>query len=133
MSDEANTDDSDSTYSDLIDAVKSDPNRETVEKETAIYFSKPDDRITVNTAERALMRRLLSHPEFVLDRYETSHGGKADYQSVTAAEYAERGGHDARKPVYSVTGTMPIGVLKIAASSRKSTGHADVISAGVLD
>lgn len=121
-------------YQDLYDAVEADPNRGTVAKETGITFSRPDDRAKVNTAEPSLMRRLLAHPEFELRSYETSsdNGSKADYKNVSAETYEEQA-HDARKPVYSVHGTIPIGCLKVSATARSSTGHAEVVSASVLE
>lgn len=119
-------------YNDLADSTESDPTREATEKETAFYFSKQDDRLVVTSSERTIMRRVLSHPEFELRSYSTTmDGDKTGVRSVTEEEYAADG-HDGRKPVYSVTGTLPIGAIKISAKSRQSNAHSSVVSDGVL-
>lgn len=118
-------------YTQLREAVESDPNREQVEKEFGITFSKSDDRAVVNTAIKSLMRRFLAHPEFDLRYYETS-GDKASYRVVDAEEFEEEG-HDGRKPVWSVSGTIPIGTLKIRMNPRQHGSYSDVITNSVLD
>jgi len=121
---------SDRQYGDIAMAVTSDPNRRAEEKETAVYFSNVDDRLTVTTSNPAICRRVLLHPEFELSYYEISTGSNTS-TTVDADEYAEDG-HDGRRGVYMVTGTMPIGVLKISQNARKSSGSASVVTGAYL-
>lgn len=125
-----NAETDDAPYTDLFDAVEADPDRYSEEKEVGISFSNPDDRMRVDAAIPAVMRRLLKHPEFDLRLYTTTEDGVA--VDVTAEEYTAEG-HDGRKPVYWVSGTLPVGVLTMKQSPRKSGGHANVVSSGVLN
>lgn len=132
---ETNSDTNDETtmtdYTDLIDSIASDPDRHGVEIETGILFNNDSDdpNATVHTAETALMRRLLNHPHFDLDWYVTTDDGATVH--VQSEQFAEEG-HDGRKPVYAVSGQLPIGCLKISAKPRKNAGNAQVITSTVL-
>lgn len=118
------------TLDDLAERCETTTDLETYERETSIHFSRADDRANVYSEEKAICKRLLMHPDFDLEQYTTSHPD-APQQAVSIEEYRENG-HDQRKPVYAVKGTLPIGVLKIAQKPRQSSGHADVVSGGVL-
>lgn len=117
-------------YSDLAESAQADDRRET--KETSFGWAKGDDRMKVQTAEPALMRRVLSHDDFELDRYATSRSGDKVGERVVEADEYEEQGHDQRKPVWWVQGTMSIGAIYISADPRKSTQHARIISDEVL-
>lgn len=118
------------TLDDLAERCETTTDLETFERETSFHFSRADDRADVYSEEKAICKRLLMHPEFDLEMYTTSHPD-APQQSIDVEEYHENG-HDKRKPVYAVKGTIPIGCLKVAHKSRQSSGHADVVSGGVL-
>jgi len=118
------------TYDELAESVKANPNTTKAEKETTLSWARDLDKATVFTEEPSLMRRFLKHPEFTLTAYRTSHPEKVGTQ-VSAEEYEEEG-HDGRKPVYSLKGHIPVACLKVSKSARKSSGHADVVSSGVL-
>ena len=115
-------------YNDLIEAAEADPRRDEVSTETSVNWSKCDDRAWVVTAHPALMRRLLSQEHFELSWYETTNEGLYGYDRVSAGAYD--GDHDKRKPVHAVAGTVPVGSLKIKASSRRAESHAHAVSQG---
>jgi hypothetical protein len=119
-------------YGDLADSVQSDPNREPQETETAFNFLQIHDRMRVESAYTSIMRRLLLHPKFRLDWYTTS-GENADYEHVDGRDYEARDGHDRRKPVYYVAGTLPVGTLKISVDDRSTGGHAKTVADGVFN
>ena len=103
----------------LIEAVEADGRLLPEEKETTIRFAWGDDLADVFTAEPALMRRLLAHPErgrtglIVIDGEERP--------TVTPEEYA--GG-----PIGGVTTELPVGVLKIQPTPRTTGGHANIVT-----
>lgn len=118
-------------YGDLAASTKENDKLASKEKETTIGWTKREDRVTVFTANSGFARKLLLHPEFLLDWYETTAPDAVSLQ-VDAVEYAEHG-HDRRKPVYAVRGTLPIGVLNIRKEARKSTGPAAIITGQVYE
>jgi hypothetical protein len=118
----ANTD-----YTDLIDATTTNNELTAIERETHIQWSAKDDRAIVFTEEKHIARRLLANPEFEMESYKTS-GDATVGKEVQAHEY-ETEGHDKRKPVYGVRGTIPVRLVSIKPSSPKGTGHAPVVTA----
>jgi hypothetical protein len=118
----ANTD-----YTDLLEATATNTDLDKMERETSFGWASDEDRAEVHTDEKHIARRLLAHPGFKLRRYYTSSDGSGWGQSVSAEEYAENG-HDARKPVYGVEGTLPVRAIGVKPSSPKSTGHAGVVT-----
>ena len=86
--------------------IGEDPTLEAHEKETVIGFSKADDRLRIDTSESAIMRWLLSHPQFAL-----SHANLLDGKVV------------------SLSGTLPIGCLKLSGKARSSTRHSACLGA----
>jgi hypothetical protein len=103
-----------------IPTVREDPDLTPLEKETSIHFSKGDDDADVFTAERGLTRRLLAHELFTVDTILLKDGSRSDsIQSLDASEDV----------VVGVQGTLPIGCLKVRASTRSHKyGHAPVVS-----
>jgi len=103
----------------LTECVAEDPDLIPEEKETNITFDKRDDRARVFTAEAGLMRRLLSHPEFELSHVVPANGTRTeDTEELHAAD----------TQIVGVAGTVPVGCIKLRASARNSSGHANVIS-----
>ena len=94
----------------LVDRVAEDSGLTPAEKETSIGFDKTRDSLTLFTAEAGLMRRALSHPH------------------AEVVSLVERG-----REIHGVTVTLPVGCLKVSRASRSAGGHAEVISATVLD
>lgn len=114
------------TYDDLAESVQTNTNVTQAERETSITFSRADDRADIYCEEQAMMKRLLLHPDFELDFYHTSHPDRVT--GVVEGDEYEEDGHDGRKPVYAIRGTIPIGCLKVGPSPRSSSGHADVVT-----
>jgi len=104
---------------DLLDAVEADPQLEPVEKETSIRFSWSDDMADVFTAEPALVRRLLAHPERGATRLIV-----ADGDARPTLEPTEHSG----EPITGVTTEIPVGALKIRPEARSSSGHAEIVT-----
>jgi hypothetical protein len=119
-------------YGDLADSVQSDPNRRPEETETAFNFLQIHDRVQAESAYTSIMRKLLLHPKFRLDWYTTAGDGNKNYHQVTGREYEANGGHDRRKPVYNVVGTLPVGTLKVSVEGRTTGGHPRIVADGVL-
>lgn len=122
---------SNTDYSDLAAQTTTNGDLSTDERETSIGFARSDDRATVYSEEAAICKRLLMHPEFELQHYSTSHPDRVQ-QRVSAEEYNEEG-HDQRKPVYGIKGTIPIGALKVTQHSRKGSGHASVVTGSYIE
>lgn len=107
----------------MIDSVSEDSDLIPEEKETAIHMAKDQSRITVFSAEGSIMKRLLAHPEFEIDHIrQTTSDGKVDIREDFEGEF------DGRRSTVAVKGSMPVGALFIKSKSRKSTGHANVVS-----
>lgn len=91
------------------DLVTEDPMLTPAEKETSFWFAKPDDRVTVFTAEASLVRCLLSHPAFEVAH--ATHRGDS---------------------LVDVNGSLPIGYLSVGSTPRQSASHAEVVLSQVL-
>mgnify|MGYP007020454544 CR=1 FL=1 len=106
--------------SDVLEAVREDPDLVPMEKETTFRFAKDQDRAQVFTAERGLTRRLLTHELFHTDAVLLADGSTVD--SVDSL-------HATEDTIVGVRGTIPIGALKVKASTRADkSGHARVVS-----
>lgn len=111
----------------LVEAFTSeDPRLTPAEKETLLRFSKDRNRFVFDTTEAGLGRRLLAHPEVEIDRVtilrEDGLRDAVDPRDVTEQD-----------DIVGVRGTLPLGVLKIASTARKATGHAHVVTHRVLE
>lgn len=119
---------SDTGPRDLLDALTTDATREPFERESRLLWSAETDRVDVHTAERSLMRRFLSHPEFQLSWLEVRKGDRGS-RSVQADDLAtEWNGQD----VLSINGSIPLGCVTVKASPRSTGGHAAVVTRSVL-
>jgi hypothetical protein len=106
--------------SELVEAVKEDTSLHSVEKETTLTFSKPDDCVSVYTEEAGLMRRLLRHPHFELESLRGSNG-----QRIAPSGFK-------RGSITGVDGTIPITALVVQTSLRANSQHSAVVPEGVL-
>jgi len=108
----------------IIDSVSEEPDLMPEEKETNVRFAKDQDHLTIFTAESAIMRRLLAHPEIEIDliRQTTSEGPVTIRSDELEEEF------DGRRRTVGLKVTGPVGLLFIKSKSRKSSGHADVVS-----
>ncbi len=104
---------------DLLDAVEEDSGLTPEEKETSIGFTKRDDVARMFTAEAGLSRRLLAHPAAAVTSLDVVHtsGGR---ESVSPEEYASGA-------IGGVLAEVPVGLLKLRKSARKSAGHATIL------
>lgn len=107
--------DNNSDYSDLQESVTTYPKSHPSERELILRGDRNDDdgaRMSVYCDIKGVNRRILGHPEFELTEYETS-DGDGGWMRIDAEEY-EEDGHDKRKPVYAVRGTIPHNIVKIS-------------------
>jgi hypothetical protein len=104
---------------DVLDAVREDAALGPMEKETTFRFAKDEGRATVFTYEAGLTRRLLAHPEFNVD-----HLVRADGAPVESVEAFDATADE----IVAVKGTIPIGCLKVRASSRSTPRHSMVVT-----
>lgn len=113
----------------MIDSVSENEDLTPGEKETTIRIGKDQSRLRVFSVESSIMKRLLAHPEFEIDeiRQTTTDG----WVMVDGDDLEDE--FDGRRSTVSVRGTMPVGVLTIKRKSRKSGGHARMISNSASD
>lgn len=119
----------DTSPRDLLDALATDATREPIERESRLLWSAETDRVDVHTAERSLMRRFLSHPEFHLRWMEVRRGNRGS-RSVQAENLAMEWNGQA---ILSINGSIPLGCLSVKASPRSTGGHAAVVTRSVLN
>lgn len=104
----------------LVDAVKEDPQLKPIEKETSFRFAKCDDRVHVYSEEAGIIRRLMQHSEFEIKTFRIT---DEDVWGKRVEPHRFDGG-----TITGVEGYAPVGVLKFAARSRSTSGHAAVVS-----
>jgi hypothetical protein len=104
---------------------RDDPALSPAEKETTFRFARDEDRVAFYTTEAGLGRRLIAHPESVLDGVVVRDG---DARPTLPPEEVGEGEH-----VVGVVGTLPVGAFSIKSGSRKSDEHATIVSGRVLD
>jgi hypothetical protein len=93
------------------------------ERETKLLWARDEHDAHVETFELGLTRRFLSHPEFTPEHlHVTLNDGHAR---------VERDEYDGR-PIIGVSGRLPVGAVSVRGSSRKDTGHAEVVTERVL-
>jgi len=110
----------------LVDAFdRDDPELRPEEKETTLRFARDEDVAAFYTAEAGVGRRLIAHPETVLDGVVIKDGRA---RPTKAPEEVERG-----EDVVGVRGTIPVGALSVKSTSRKSDSHASIVSDRVLE
>jgi hypothetical protein len=87
--------------SDVLEAVREDPDLVPMEKETTFRFAKDQDRADVFTSERGLTRRLLTFPPFDLRTVTLADGsrsrtvrGSIAYNQLTRARTQSSGSGD---------------------------------------
>lgn len=102
----------------LVSNVREDPALEPEEKECIIRSTKADDEMEVYTEIGSVMRRLLTHPEFIRQEIRDLNGNRLSPEEYTG------------ETVTGVGGRIPVGCLKVGASSRSTSHHADVVSRG---
>ena len=109
----------------LVEAFHhSDPALTPAEKETVFRFARDEDRLEFFSAERGVGRRLILHPDAVLDAVVVATGDARPARDPAAV----RPGDD----VVGVRGTLPIRALSVLSRPRESDQHADVVSGRVL-
>lgn len=100
----------------LISNIREDPDLKPEEKQFIVSGTKADDEVQVYTEIASMMRRLLAHPEFIRQDLRDLNGDR-----LSPEEY-----HG--EPVTGVRGRLPVGCLKVRASSRSTATHADIVS-----
>ena len=103
----------------------SDPALSAAEKETVFRFARDEARLEFFSAERGVGRRLILHPDAVLDAVVLAVGDARPAKDPAAVQ--------AGADVVGVRGTLPIGALSVLSKPRDSDQHADVVSDRVYD
>lgn len=91
----------------LVPEVRDDPELLPEEKEVIIRWSRADDRVSIHAEQSTVVRWLVDHPEF-----------------------SEESRREENGAVYAVSGTLPVGALKLSGNPRQSNDTASVL--GVL-
>lgn len=110
--------------SELAKMVEEDASLLPYEKETAINFTKADDRASVYTEEGGLMRRFLRHPHFEINSLRVNTNDAVGKQ-VAPNDFG--GGL-----ITGVNGSIPIEALVAQTSLRETSQHSAVVPEGVL-
>ena len=99
---------------------REDPDLTPAEKETTFRFSKDDDLIHIHTDEAGLGRRLIQHPESIIDEVTTLVGGvKLRANPHEVPDDCE---------IVGLRCCLPIGALSVITTPRKSSQHSRVVS-----
>lgn len=77
--------------------VRDDPDLTSAEKETLIHWSRDDERLRIHSEQAVVVKWLVRHPQF-----------------------RERDRRVKDGVLHAVTGTLPVGALKLSGSPRKS-------------
>jgi hypothetical protein len=110
----------------LVDAfARDDPDLTPAEKETTLRFARDEGVASFYTEEAGIGRRLIAHPESVLDGVVIRDGSARPTKAPATVEPGDE--------VVGVRGTIPVGALAVKSSSRKSGEHAQVVSGRVLE
>jgi len=110
----------------LVESFKhSDPALTPAEKETVFRFARDEARLNFFSAERGVGRRLILHPDAVLDAVVLAVGDARPAKDPAAVQ--------AGADIVGVRGTLPIGALSVLSKPRKSDQHADIVSDRVLE
>jgi hypothetical protein len=110
----------------LVESFKhSDPALTPAEKETVFRFARGEGRLNFFSAERGVGRRLILHPDAVLDAVVVKSGDARPAKDPAAVQVGE--------DIVGVRGTLPIGALSVLSKPRKSDQHADIVSDRVLE
>jgi hypothetical protein len=115
----------DQPVGEVLDQIREDPQLSPVEKETTLRLGKQEDRVTLYTAERGIMRRLVQHPNADIStlnlRFEDGAG-----KNATPEEW------DGEGWVVGLKATLPVAVLQIKSRPRKNTQHAEIVADRVI-
>jgi len=110
----------------LIDAFDADdPRLSPEEKETTLRFARDEDVAHFYTAEAGVGRRLIAHPEAVLDGVVVADGDARPTKPPAEVRPTEH--------VVGVRGTLPVGALLVKSRLRQTDRHAEIISDRVLE
>lgn len=104
--------------------VSEDTDLLTMEKETTLRFAKDQNRVSVCTEEAGLMRRLLCHPNFIVEDLRVN--SQTTWGANVVPEDFEEG------TITGLEGSIAIGFLSIGTSSRSTSQHAAVVPDRVL-
>ncbi len=109
----------------LVAAVgRADPDLGPQERETTIRFAAADESAVIWSEEPALIRRLIAHPDSTVSSMRVQKDGTAT--QTTPQEYQDG-------EIVGVQCDVPLGVLKVQATSRTTGTHADIVSKQPLE
>lgn len=111
----------------LVEAFDADdPLLAPEEKETTLRFARDEGVAHFFTEEAGVGRRLLAHPEAVVEEVVVEGEGSA--RPARDPAEVSKGEH-----VVGVRGTLPIGALQVKSRARKTDRHSKIVSDRVLD
>ena len=88
---------------DLVN-VADDPKLQPEEKEVILRWSRADDRVSIHAEQSTVVKWLLRHPEF-------SEEWRREKDGV----------------LHAISGTLPVGAMKLSGNPRKSNNTASVL------
>lgn len=105
-----------------IDYTKTDPYRESFEKEFHIGFTKEDEVASVDTSIRSIIDRLLNHTDFDPGKITVHYEESGDFVNIPFEEFEGEGS------IVYIQGSIPIESLKVNANPRSTRSFANIIS-----
>jgi len=114
----------------LLDAIKTDPNRSLEERETSITWAGDENSARVYSSQPAIMRRIAMHPESQVRWVEETNPNFEDGRVTDTFEPQQ--GFDGQA-VYSLSVSLPVACVTVKRRPRGDSGHSRVVSDGVFN
>lgn len=114
-----------SRLSRLLDNIKTDPDLQPVERQVAFVSDGASDVFQFDVEEPTLMRHALLHPESTIHAIRVSDADRFGAR-MPPEEYREGA-------VTGVKGEIPVGTVKVSASSRSTPAWSRMFAGSVLE
>lgn len=116
---------SESRLSRLLDNIKTDPDLQPVERQVAFVSDGDSDVFHFDVEEPTLMRHAILHPEAKVHEIRVTDADRFGAR-MSPEEYREGA-------VTGVKGEIPVGCVKVSASSRSTPAWSRVFASSVLE
>lgn len=113
------------TEDNLTERVTSDPALNAAEKETTIAMCGDEKEFQIFSAKATVVKSLLKHDHFDADWV----GGEKD----ACYQKREDGHADDLDAIYSISGTLPVGVLTVKSSPRSNNHQSSIVNSEKID
>jgi len=109
----------------LTELVENDPDRSSMEKESAFTMLGNEKQLTAMSAKRTIVASLLEHNEFEPDWFIVESDGETKrVESVEAASKSDA--------IYAVSGKMPVGCLTVKSKPRSKNHQSSIVNSETI-